>query len=281
MVTFRREALQQTDTLSFLPSDVPGILAGLKRRSFSLQLLMLSKFGPYYPQCRKFGSFNDFCAKGIEDMRALIGENENVLREAGLLSASVIGSAASKVASVFPYGVLKDRQLNQYHLRRTVKGMCDIDTNFHVEDGEVDRCVTLMKNLAMNYRRKGRFKSEPGTLSFYFIPYRQLIETIQTRVRVYAFVSALIWQNIRIPLMEDEIYPYIQQVALRRYHDDIWVQEFFWQNLLDRYIFAQSKLAVKRGEYEEVVLTPQDTPTIFDHEAKSVKAKRENGYFKI
>ncbi len=275
------ETPQKADILSSLPVDVTAVLAGLETRSFSLESLMASKFSPYHPQSQEFRTFNDFCTTGIEDMRSLIGENEDVLREAGLLSAAIIGSAASKLAGVFPYGVLKDRQPNQYYLRRTANGNCDIDTNFHIVDGEADRCVSLMKELALSCRKRGKFKSEPGTLSFYFIPYRQLIEILQTKVRVYAFVSALLWQNTRIPLMDDDIYDLIQQTALTRYYQDSRVQEFFWRNLLDRYLFAQSKMAVKSGQAEEVILTPEDAPTIFDHEAKSVKAKSENGYFKI
>ncbi|OGK20902.1 hypothetical protein A3C98_01700 [Candidatus Roizmanbacteria bacterium RIFCSPHIGHO2_02_FULL_37_15] len=281
MISILSETPKQADILSSLPVDVSVILAGLKMRRFPLELLMASKFSPYHPQSQEFRNFNDFCTTGIEDMRLLIGENEDVLKEVGLLSAAIIGSAASRLAGVFPYGVLKDRQPNQYYLRRAANGNCDIDTNFHIVEGEMDRCVSLMRELALSYRQRGRFKSEPGTLSFYFISYQQLIDTLRTRVRVYAFVSALIWQNTRIPLLNDDIYGHVQQTALGRYSQDSGVQEFFWQNLLDRYLFAQSKLAVKSGQVEEVILTPQNAPTIFDHEAKAVKAKCDNGYFKI
>lgn len=269
------------DYHSLIPRDPLAITSQLRSRSIPLYWLIATRFGPYYPSVLENKSPSEFCRVGIEDMKRLILENVDELRNVGLLSAGIVGSASAGLTQSFPYGVIKERQANGYLLTRAPNTKCDIDTNCHVEDGKLDECVNLMTELAYRYRKMGKFLSPPGTLSFYLIPFQYTVDTILNAQKSYAFVTYTLWQNTRIPIVKDWTYMELQKIAMDRIRTDPVVEDFFWQNLTDRYWFSQCKIKIKQGLFDRIFLSAEDVPTMFDPQVRSIKSRAPNGYYEF
>ncbi len=259
--------LVESDSTSHggLPVDGSEILKGLRAGRWSVAELMKCHFCPYYPQ-----SLNPpadgivFSQTGLQDMRNFIEENENELRAVGIQSSAVVGSAASNLAGGFPFGVSITWEEEKCVLRRTPAKLSDIDTNIYVQSAESAKTgIDTLSKLAALYRKEGKFKSPPDTLSWYFIAIDELKRILETETESYAFVSAIFWQNVRVDLMSSDVFEDIRTAALQRFGNDERVQRFTWQNLADRYELHQARLGIKSGATEEIVINKQFAPTIF------------------
>lgn len=263
--------------------EVRAVAHYIASQRFSIDELQDSKLNPYFPTNLDNPEFNGFSRRAINDAQQFIFKHLPELQAAGMLHAWVVGSSAVGLSHAGKYGVLKMRIADSgFYYRRTDISAGDIDISMFVTESKYDEFASRLRSLATNHRLEGSFSTPAGLISFYLTPYEEELHRIEAAIETYGYVTRILWKETNFNLLPDEhnTHSILEQAALKRVLDDTTLRNFFFRNAADRWAHGRHKMLIKLGYYRLIFESASNLPTLFSA-AKTIKAKRENGYFEI
>lgn len=211
-------------------------------------------FNPYFPY--ELNPPSKLSQDGIHDVEAI---SQLFTPHDCVYSVRIVGSASVGLAKAFPFGVHKTRLERSFFLKRDYKDESDIDVEILIDWGYLD----YIKNLVVGFDFQRR--TQNGRINLAFYPYDEVIAQLRSSPYSSALQRYGAWSNRHIVFKGDEILDNLRNLSENTVkNSSLEAQKWFWQNLADRYLFHQARLLIKRGEFEEITLTQDEVPTLFD-----------------
>jgi hypothetical protein len=244
----------------------------IRNKGLTFRDLDFISFSPYFPLGHKNReSFNLFSRQGLSDIEFFIKNFGNIFRSSGVLAVSITGSAALGIANEFPYGCKKYRYPDGYYLEQEPGEKSDIDVELLVKRSSFRDAIYIVYNRFQEMRRTGGFSSPLNSFSFGFYPIEDIYESLEKDPYSSALVRFGAWSISRRIILGSEIIDELRVESQRKINQNEITNDFFWDNLADRYLFHQLRIRVKRGDFPSLFIPSYKLPTLFNPDIRARK----------